>query len=60
MNALVREKLLAEGITQDISDLICEEYTDEDIEEDAKAIDYDFAYEEAHKLEDKKKKEQIQ
>ena len=52
--------MLAEGITQDISDLICEEYTDEDIEEDAKAIDYDFAYEEAHKLEDKKKKEQIQ
>jgi hypothetical protein len=40
------------GPDGDLETLLCKDYTDEQIEEDSKAIDYDMAYKEAHQLED--------
>ena len=41
-------------------DLICHQYSDLQIENDGKTVEYETAFEEAHQVEVQKKKEQME
>jgi len=44
MNILVQSKLVDSGLTDDISKgVVCEDYTEEEIERDHNAVDFDKA-----------------
>lgn len=61
LKILARQKMDSIGmITNDLSNLVCHEYTDSQIEQDCHSIDYDTAYQEAHELEDTLKRQQIE
>lgn len=54
----VQEQLkegMMDKMPQSLEDLTCSEYTDAQIEEDSKLVDFDKAYEEARQLEDLKR-----
>ena len=60
---LGRNKVVAAGVIIDpkgIEDLICHEYTAEQIDEDKDTVDFDSAYEEAKQIDMKQKQEQIE
>ena len=55
-------RLLNSGITDDIENLaeiICEDYTDEEIQADIDAVDFDHAQAEVEKMEEEKRKAQL-
>ena len=63
MIKLGRSKVEKAGVKENavsIEDLICHEYTAEQLEEDKSIIDFDSAYDEAKQLDMKSKQEQIE
>jgi hypothetical protein len=57
LEILSQARLLNEGITDDITvpeNIICNEYTDEDIKHDYEAVDWESAFEEVERIEDEK------
>ena len=60
IEALAYNKLMEEGVgTDDVEQIICEDYTDEEIKTDHDAIDWETANEEVLRLEEEKKKAQM-
>lgn len=56
MNILVQSKLVDSGLTDDISlGVVCEDYTEEEIERDHNAVDFDKAQGEVEKVEEEKR-----
>lgn len=59
IEVLAKQRLINEGVTTDLENVICEDYTDDEIKNDQKAIDWDTAYEDVQKVEDQQKAAQL-
>ena len=58
INTLAYNKLIEQGVgTDDITQVICEDYTDEEIKNDRDAINWEQANEEVERVEEQKKQE---
>lgn len=57
---LVQSRLLEQGVTTDLSKVICEEYTDEEVRQDHDALDWDKAFDEINKMEEQKRQLYLQ
>lgn len=60
MQVLVQSRLTQNGLTDDIDNVVCEEYTEEEIENDLTAIDWEQAYEEIQQVENEKRQRQLE
>lgn len=60
LQALSHSKLLTEGLTDDISNLECTDYTDADIRADIEAVDFDSAYEQVLEVQEQQRRAQLQ
>jgi hypothetical protein len=59
---LSQSRLLNQGITDEITqqnEIICEDYTDEEINQDFNAVDFDSAQAEVERMEEEKRKAQL-
>lgn len=53
------EVLMEDKLTEDISNLVCEDYTEEEIKHDFESIDWEKAYEQITKIENSKREMEI-
>lgn len=59
IRVLAQDRLLNQGLTDDITnmeEIVCEDYTDEEIREDIEAVDFDSAQAEVVRMEEEKQK----
>ena len=57
---LVQSRLLEQGVTTDLSKVICEEYTDEEVRHEHDAVDWGKAFDEINKMEEQKRQLYLQ
>jgi hypothetical protein len=52
-------ELLKTGVTDDVSKVVCEDYTEDEITHDQNAVDFEQAYAEVERIEEIKRKEHL-
>jgi len=61
IEALAYNRLMEQGVgTNELSECVCQDYTDEEIRNDTTAIDYDHAIEEVERVEEHRKQQQLE
>lgn len=60
ITVLSKSRLLTEGVTEDLSALVVEDYTDAEIQADIDAVDFDAAYEEVNQVQERKRQAQFE
>ena len=58
LEVLVNSRLIENGVTDDTENVICDDYTEDEIEADMRAIDWDQAYGEIERIENEKRAKQ--
>mmetsp|Transcript_2220 Transcript_2220/g.3342 ORF Transcript_2220/g.3342 Transcript_2220/m.3342 type:complete len:153 (+) Transcript_2220:1670-2128(+) len=60
IDILAKARLMEQGVTTDLENVICEEYTEEEIEHDIAAADFETAFELVERVEEEKRQRELE